>query len=219
MGQDIGEFQEFSEQRAVNMELLQYPKHKGVHELMKDLNMLYRTNPALYELDNDPDGFQWMNCVSWQDCYVTFVRKGKKKENMLFIAANFSGVKRELTAAVPYDGKYKEIINTDAVKYGGTGLTNPRLKKAKKQAWDGQEYCININVAPQSVAIFEFVPYTKEELAAIKEAEAKKLAEAKKKAKEKEALKKAAAQEKAEKKEGKPGTYTKKAVPKAKKKA
>lgn len=158
MGQDIGEYDEFSEQRTVRMDLLQYPKHKGVHALVTDLNKLYRRSEALYELDNEPGGFEWMNCVAWKDCYVTFVRKGKDSKKACFVVANFSGISKELTAGVPWAGKYKEVINTDAEKYGGTGIVNPRVKTAKSIKWDGQPYSINFKIAPQSVAIFEYIP-------------------------------------------------------------
>ena len=204
MGQDIGEYQEFNEQRAVNFELLQYPKHLGVKTLLKDLNHLYREAPALNELDGEPDGFKWMNCVCWQDCYVTCIRKGKKNEKALFVVANFSGVAREMTAGVPWGGKYKEIINTDAEKYGGTGMVNPRVKTSKKAKWDGQDFCINLKIAPQSVAIFEYTPVPEKEMektnAAVKAASKKSLRAGKASEEEEEKL----------------GTYTKKTVPKKK---
>ena len=187
MGQDIGEYDEFNEQRAVRFDLLQYPYHAGVNALVKDLNKLYRENKALTELDHEPEGFKWMNCVSWQDCFVSFIRKGKDNDKALFVIANFSGAAKKMTAAVPWEGKYKEIINTDAVKYGGTGLINPRVKTAKKIAWDGQDYCINLQIAPQSVAIFEYTAVPDGSEVQIK------------------------------KEEEKLGTYTKKSVPKKKK--
>ncbi len=237
MGQDIGEYQEFSEQRAVNFDLLQYPTHLGVKTLMKDLNALYRENKALTELDNDPEGFKWMNCSSWQDCFVTYIRRGTDVNKALFIVANFSGVERKMTAGVPWAGKYKEILNTDAVKYGGSGFVNPRVKTAKKLAWDGQDYCIDLQVAAQSVAIFEFTPAPKKE-AKPKTAKVEKEAPVKEEAPKKNIVKKtavkktapndaeakkAAIKEKKEKEsigeaeEKKLATYTKKSVPKKKK--
>ena len=62
-----------------------------------------------------PKGFQWMNEISANECYVSFVRKGEEAEELLLVVANFSGVPREITTGVPYEGKYKEILNTDAV--------------------------------------------------------------------------------------------------------
>ncbi|MCD7752778.1 MAG: 1,4-alpha-glucan branching protein GlgB [Lachnospiraceae bacterium] len=213
MGQDIGEYQEFSEQRAVNLDLLQYKYHLGVKTLMKDLNALYRSSKALNELDNHPDGFFWTNCISWQDCFVAFVRKGSTNDKALFVVANFSGVARDMTAGVPWAGKYKEILNTDAEKYGGGGNVNPRVKKAKKQEWDGQPYSINLKVAAQSAAIFEISPEPEEEKtkAAGKKEEKANLADVKKRAGKKAAQTEAGTD--------KPATYTKKSEPKKKKSA
>lgn len=156
MGQDIAEYQEFSEQRAVNFDLLQYPVHNGVKTLVKDLNHLYRTKSALTKLDQNPDGFKWINCDDKDSCAVSFVRKTRKKEDTLVVVANFSGVSKKMSLGVPYDGKYKEILNTDSKKYSGSGFVNPRIKTAKKAPMDGHKHSITINIAPQSVAVFEY---------------------------------------------------------------
>lgn len=158
MGQDIAEFDEWNESRQVEWELLQYPAHKGVRELVKELNHLYRTQPALYELDNRPEGFEWLNCIAANECYLTFLRKGRKRENALLVAANFSGAAMKLQVGVPYAGSYKEILNTDAVKFGGTGVVNGRAKKAAAKEWDDKPYSININLAPLSVSILSYIP-------------------------------------------------------------
>ena len=69
-----------------------------------DLNVLYRENKALYECDDQVKGFQWMNEISANECYVSFVRKGEEAEELLLVVANFSGVPREITTGVPYEG-------------------------------------------------------------------------------------------------------------------
>jgi 1,4-alpha-glucan branching enzyme len=158
MGQDIAEYQEFSEQRPVNFDLLQYPVHNGVKTLIKDLNELYRTNLALTKLDNHPNGFRWINCDDYQASQVSFVRKSDNPEEMLVVVANFSGISRNITVGVPLKGKYKEILNTDAKKYAGSGIVNTRQKVAKKISWDGFDYSINLDIGPQSVAILEYRP-------------------------------------------------------------
>ncbi len=156
MGQDIGEYQEFSEQRPVNFALLQYPVHNGVKLLVQDLNALYRTKKALAKLDQHPEGFQWISCDDYQASVVSFMRKTKKKEDTLVVVANFSGIPRKMSLGVPYEGKYKEILNTDDVKYAGSGLVNRRVKNAKNKPQDGKEWSITIDIAAQSVAIFEY---------------------------------------------------------------
>ncbi len=168
MGQDIGEFEEFSEKRCVDWDLINYEGHRGVAKLMMDLNRIYRKYPCLYELDGMPEGFEWINCNTPQECFLTFVRKGTKENDMLVCVANFSGVEKNMRMGVPYMGKYKEILNTDSVSYDGSGIVNPRVKKTKEMNWDGRDYAIDLVVAPLSAAIFEYQPYTKAELEKIR---------------------------------------------------
>ena len=160
MGQDIAEFDEWNEARRVEWNLLEDPAHAGVARLMQDLNHLYCNNKALSELDDDPNGFQWMNCISANDCYLTFVRKGADPENLLLIVANFAGKEQEITTGVPADGMYREIINTDDAKYGGSGIVNSEVLKAQAIEWDEKPYSVTVKVAPQSASILQFVPYT-----------------------------------------------------------
>lgn len=180
MGQDIAEFDEWNENRRVHWNLLEQPEHAGVARLMADLNQLYRTNKALYELDDHPDGFRWMNCISSNECYLTFVRKGVKKEDMVLVVANFAGIEQEITTGVPLDGKYKEIINTDDQNYGGSGIVNNRVKKAEDKECDTYPQSITVKVAPQSVSILQYIPYTEEEQQKVDEQRAKKKAAANK---------------------------------------
>ncbi len=158
MGQDIGEFDEWNENRQVEWELLEYPEHRGVSALVKALNELYRSHSALYELDNSPEGFEWINSIASNDCYLTYLRRGKKKEDVLVVAANFSGAPANLQIGVPLEGGYKEILNTDAEQFGGTGMVNARIKKAAKKEWDERPYSINIKMAPLSLSILAYKP-------------------------------------------------------------
>ena len=164
MGQDIAEFDEWNETRGVEWNLLEYPGHKGVCTLMRTLNELYKDQKALYELDDDPDGFEWINNISANECYLTYARKGKKKEDTLLVAANFSGIPKEITTGVPFPGKYKEILNTDAKEFDGEGIVNARAISSREIAWDDREESIKLKLAPLSLAIFKFVPFTKVDL-------------------------------------------------------
>ncbi len=85
-------------------------------------------------------------------------------EEMLLVVANFSGVPREITTGVPYEGKYKEILNTDAVCYGGTGVVNDRMKRAEDLEWDDKKQSVTVKLAPLSLSILQFIPYTEAEL-------------------------------------------------------
>lgn len=158
MGQDLGEFDEWNENRIVEWELEQVPEHAGIQKLVADLNNMYKEYPELYILDDSPAGFQWINQISANDCYLTFLRKGIRKEQVLLVAANFSGIEKEITTGVPYAGKYKEILNTDDKKYGGSGIVNGRVKPSKKIEWDDRENSITVKLAPLSVSILKYVP-------------------------------------------------------------
>lgn len=167
MGQDLGEFDEWNEQRLVEWNLLDVPEHAGVAALMKDLNGLYRTNRALYAFDGEPEGFEWLNNISGNDCYLSYARKTDDPEDMLIVVANFAGVEQEITTGVPYEGKYKEIFNSDNIKYGGSGIVNERVKRATDIRWDERPQSITIKLAPLSLSILQFIPYTEEELAKV----------------------------------------------------
>lgn len=161
MGQDIGEFSEWNEMRQTEWELLKYPDHKGMAALVKKLNELYTTKPALYEWDDKPEGFAWINSINSTENLLTFLRKTRKKESILVVAANFSGVEKQVKIGVPYEGSYKEILNTDAEEFGGSGMINKRAKRAVKKEWDDRPYSVSITLAPLSVSILEFRPANK----------------------------------------------------------
>ena len=157
MGQEYGQVHEWAENKALDWEDLEKPAHRQMQNYTKALIQLYKTHPALWKLDYDSDGFEWINCVEWEKSMVTFLRKSKKQEDTLVVICNFSDVAyEEELVGVPYAGKYKEILNSDAKEYGGTGVVNPRVKIAKKEETDDRPYTIKVKVAPLSVAIYSF---------------------------------------------------------------
>lgn len=179
MGQDIAEFREFDETRETEWALLQYDTHKGINRLVKDLNKLYREKPALYIKDTSPEGFEWINCITPEKCMVSFMRKADKAEDTLVVVVNFANVEQEFVIGVPFEGKYKEILNTDAKCYGGQGRTNGRAKPALEEETDGKPYSFTMTSAPLSASIFSFVPYTEKEKLKIAKKKEKLEAEAK----------------------------------------
>ena len=128
-----------------------------MQDYMKELWKLYKEQPALYEIDYDPSGFEWINHMAYDKSMLTFIRKGKKRESTLVFVCNFSDVAYEkYQMGVPYPGKYKEIFNSDAKKFGGNGVVNARVKASKREECDERKNSIVINVAPLSVQIFSF---------------------------------------------------------------
>ena len=182
MGQDIAEFKEFDEMRETEWGLLSCDGHKGVHELIKDLNKLYKEKPALYALDTHPEGFELINCISPEKCMVSFLRKTQKKNDTLVVAVNFANAEQEFVIGVPYEGKYTEILNTDDERYGGLGRVNGEAKFAEEVEIDGKPYSFKMMSAPLSASIFTYTPYNEEERKQI--ARKKRILAAEKKAEE-----------------------------------
>ena len=194
MGQDLGEFDEWNENRTVEWELSSMPGHMGIAALMRDLNRIYRDNPELYALDDQAAGFEWVNNISGNECYLSYLRKGEREDQALLVVANFSGVEQQITTGVPFDGKYKEIFNSDDEKYGGSGIQNSRVKTARETEWDDRPWSVTVKLAPLSLSILRYVPYTEAELEKKRrqaEEKAKRAAEAERLAKER-ALERAA---------------------------
>lgn len=154
MGCEIGEFEEWNENRRTNYELLKYDEHKEFNNYIVDLIKFYKSTPALYELDDSCDGFEWINNFSANETIIVFLRKDKKGNNLLFVM-NFANVARtNYKIGVPFNGKYKEIFCSDMEKYGGSDILNSRVKMSKKDECDSREYSIKIKIAPLSVSVF-----------------------------------------------------------------
>ena len=122
---------------------------------MTDLLALYRREKALYELDYDPDGFEWINNISGNENMLVFLRRTAIEEEMLLVVCNFSPLVYEKhKIGVPMKGTYKEIFNSDHVEYGGSGNVNPRAKISKADECDGRPDSIRITVPPMGISIF-----------------------------------------------------------------
>ena len=176
MGQDFGQMDEWNEKESLEWGLLKYDIHSQMRDYVKALNHLYRTQPALYKMDYEPEGFEWINCTYNDENIVIFERKTDKPEETLLFVCNFVSVEHEkFRLGVPFAGKYKEILNSDAKQFGGSGMVNPRVKMSKKEEWDTRKNSIAINLAPMSTAVFSCTPYEEEA-----EPEKKKTAEKRK---------------------------------------
>ena len=157
MGQEFAQLKEWNENVSLEWGLLQDDMHKKMQQYVKDLNHLYRNMPALYELDHNPAGFSWISKLDADHSIISFVRKTKRREDMLFVICNFTPVVyNELKVAVPHRGQYKEIFNSDDTKYGGTGVVNPKICLSKREVFEGQNNTITIQLPPLAVVIFSY---------------------------------------------------------------
>ena len=131
---------------------------------MQDLNDFYRTNPALFVLDNDPAGFRWINCISAEKCMLSFMRLGHKVEDSLVIVANFANIKQTFEIGVHLEGKFREVFNTDESRYGGSGRMNEGLIETEEREIDDFPFSYTVQAAPLSLMVFAYEPFTEEEL-------------------------------------------------------
>ena len=157
MGQDFAQMDEWNENASIEWELLQYPIHSQMKEYVKELNHFYTSHPALYQKDYQTEGFEWINCMDAADNIIAFLRRGAD-ETLLFVCNFAPQLHEKLTVGVPFKGKYKEIFNSDAEKFGGSGKVNPRMKSSKAEECDGKENSITIQLAPLGISVFNCTP-------------------------------------------------------------
>ena len=156
MGQEFGQEREWSEARELDWFLLENPLNKGMQDYVKELLKLYTSNPAMYENDNNWDGFEWINCNDNDRSIYSFVRKtadGKKK--FLFVL-NMTPIQRDdYRVGVDAAKKCKLVLNSDDVRFGGNGNEIPAEIKPVKGECDGKPYSIGFSLPPFTSAVFQ----------------------------------------------------------------
>ena len=158
MGQDFAQTAEWNEAKSLDWHLLEkYPEHQQLNHYYCDLLHFYQNEPALYELDDSPEGFAWINGSDAEHNMLTFCRMTKDKKNCLSCHFNFSPVAYEnFQSGVLCPGTYTEVFNSNAAEYGGTGLVNPEPIEAVKESWDFKDYSIKYHLGAYGVCIFKF---------------------------------------------------------------
>ncbi|KAB5485675.1 1,4-alpha-glucan branching protein GlgB [Flagellimonas hadalis] len=155
MGGEFGQSSEWNFQESLEWHLTQYDFHSGIQEVIKDLNKLYRTSPALYEKQFSPDGFQWIEYNDRENSVVTYIRKGNDPKDNLIVACNFTPVPREdYRVGVPKHTQLKLVFNSDDAKYSGSGMGKKTLKPSKT-TWNGHEQSVLMTLPPLSVVVYK----------------------------------------------------------------
>ncbi|WP_204456282.1 1,4-alpha-glucan branching protein GlgB [Actinokineospora baliensis] len=150
MGQEFGQRQEWSESRSLDWDLTDQPLHRGVRSLVRDLNAAYRDHPALYLDDSRPEGFSWVDANDSAGNVLSFLRQGG--DTQLLCVANFSGSPHhDYRVGVPHPGTWREIVNTDAQPYGGSGVGNLGGTTATPDPWHGRPASLVLQLPPQGV--------------------------------------------------------------------
>jgi 1,4-alpha-glucan branching enzyme len=155
MGGEFGQTAEWNFQQSLDWHLLDYDGHAGVQQFVKDLNHTYKNYPALYEKQFSQEGFEWIDYGDYENSVLTYVRRGHDEKNDLIIACNFTPILREnYRIGNPKKGKLKEILNSDATKYGGSGNENPNIKSSTKE-WQGYKKSVEITIPPLGIVILK----------------------------------------------------------------
>jgi 1,4-alpha-glucan branching enzyme len=152
MGSEIGQWNEWYHESSLEWHLLEYPPHAGLQRLVEDLNRLYRGEPALYEFDLSPKGFEWIAANDSDQSVLSFIRKGGTTDTVVLVVCNFTPVPRSgYRVGVPRGGFWREILNSDASEYGGSGMGNGGGLVADSTPSHGQHFSLNLTLPPLAV--------------------------------------------------------------------
>lgn len=158
MGGEFGQSAEWSHDRSLDWHLLDYGPHQGVLTLIKDLNTLYKTEPACYQFPFDNRGFEWVDYSDQENSVIIYMRKGEKREDALMVVCNFTPETRQLyRIGVPFRGTYHEVFNSDDLKYGGSGVLNQGLLYTTPVKYHGKDYSVPITLPPLAISVIKLV--------------------------------------------------------------
>jgi 1,4-alpha-glucan branching enzyme len=149
MGAEFGQYREWSHDRSLDWHLLEGSLHRGLQAWMEQLNRAYRSEEALHWFDNDPQGFEWVDCNDAPASVISLLRKGKMADDSVLIACNFTPVPRVgYKVGVPSAGYWKEILNSDAREYGGGGIGNMGGAEALPESVHGRPHSLRLTLPP-----------------------------------------------------------------------
>lgn len=156
MGGEIGQSGEWSHDKSLDWHLLQYAPHAGIKTFMSELNVHYRSEPALYHYAFDQRGFQWIDYSDSENSVIAYQRKSDKKEDLLIVVCNFTPETRQhYRIGVPVRGKWREVFNTDNLKYGGSGVLNIGDLVTSPVKYHHQDYSVSITLPPLGMTVLK----------------------------------------------------------------
>jgi 1,4-alpha-glucan branching enzyme len=152
MGGEFGQWHEWNHDTSLEWHLCDFARHAGLQRLTRDLNHLYRQEPALHEVDHSWNGFQWIDFSDTTQSVIAFLRKAKDQNNYIVCLCNFTPVPREhYRVGVPYEGYYRELFNSDAAAYGGSNMGNAGGLHTNAVPSHGMPHSLAVTLPPLSV--------------------------------------------------------------------
>jgi 1,4-alpha-glucan branching enzyme len=159
MGNEFGQWSEWNHDASLDWLLLKEPFHAGLKHWVRDLNALYRGQPLLHEMDFNPAGFEWVDCKDSQRSIISFLRRGRNPNDQLLFVCNFTPVVRQnYRVGVPLDCYWKEVLNSDAALYGGSGQGNFGGLAAAPLPIHGRPFSLNMTLPPLGIVVFQPQP-------------------------------------------------------------
>jgi len=156
MGGEIGQWDEWHHESCLSWHLLDQPLHSGIQRWVQDLNQLYRNEPALHEQDFDPAGFEWIDCNDAFQSTISMMRKARSTDDVVVVVLNFTPVHRHnYRVGVPIDGFWREVLNSDAEDYGGSGLGNLGSIEATSVSHHGRPCTLTLTLPPLAVVFLK----------------------------------------------------------------
>ncbi len=160
MGGEFAQWNEWNDAATLDWNLLEFPQHAGVQNLIRDLNKLYRTTPALHEIDFDHRGFEWISANDSDNSVIAFLRRGMNPSHAVLCVCNFTPVVRhDYRIGAPGPGIYHERLNTDSQHYGGSNVGNPfGMVDAEQIASHGRDWSVSLSLPPLATVLLEWEP-------------------------------------------------------------
>lgn len=158
MGCEFAQFDEWAEDKSLDWHLLEFEKHSQMKQYVADLNSVYKNENSLWADDFTNNGFEWINCNDAEESIVSFIRKGKTKDDLMVIVSNFTPVPRTMhRVGVGVRGVYQEVINSDDLKYGGSGVVNPTPLHTQDVPYDFKPYSLDFKIPPLATCMFKLI--------------------------------------------------------------
>jgi len=152
MGSELGQYQEWNHDRSLDWNLLDYPPHRGIQHLVRDLNRLYKNTPALHEVDFSNAGFEWIDSNDRDNSILSWIRRDRSGGQVICVSNFTPIVRHDYRVGVTALGAYTELMNTDAEIYGGSGIHNPTIA-AEEQGCHDKAYSVQLSVPPLATLI------------------------------------------------------------------
>jgi len=156
MGGEFGQVREWAHDSSLDWDVVKYPVHRGAQAWMEQLNRFYRNEPAMHQLDTDPAGFEWVDCNDNATSTISLLRKSEQPQDTVLVVCNFTPVPRTgYRVGVPHGGYWREMLNSDAKEYNGSGLGNLGGVQAEEIETHGRPFSLKLTLPPLAALFFK----------------------------------------------------------------